>query len=127
MISVELNRVFITALEYAKKKRHGYLTIEHVFLAILSSKVGSELLNILGADIERMKNDIIAHINTHVQSVPHEIDPVETISLSRTVNQMMMQLNASGKKEATIGNMLVAIRDQKESYAAYLMERAGIF
>jgi ATP-dependent Clp protease ATP-binding subunit ClpA len=126
MISVELNRVFVTALEYAKKKRHSYLTIEHVFLAILSSKVGSELLSVLGADINQMKKDIIVHVNAHVQSAPHEIDPVETVSLSRTVNQMMMQLHASGKKEATIGNMLVAIRDQKESYAAYLMEKANI-
>ncbi len=126
MISVELNKVFVRALEYAKRKRHGYLTIEHVFLAILSSKAGSELLSVLGADIAQMKRDIVAHINAHVESVPHEIDPVETATLSRTVNQMMMQLHASGKKEATIGNMLVAIRDQKESYAAYLMERAGI-
>ena len=126
MISIELNKVFVKALDYAKRKKHGYLTIEHVFLAILSSKVGSELLIVLGADITQMKKDIVTHINAHVQSVPHEIDPVETVSLSRTVNQMMMQLHASGKKEATIGNMLVAIRDQKESYAAYLMERAGI-
>jgi len=126
MISAELNKVFVKALEYAKKRKHGYLTIEHVFLAILSSKAGAEMLTLLGADIQQMKKDIISHINSHIEPQPQEIDPIETVSLSRTVNQMMMQLHASGKKKATIGNMLVAIRDQKESYAAYLMEKAGI-
>jgi ATP-dependent Clp protease ATP-binding subunit ClpA len=126
MISVELSRVFAKALEYAKKRRHGYLTLEHVFLAILSSKAGSEILTLLGADVSQMKKDIISHINTHIQSAPHEIDPVETVLLSKTINQMIMQVTAAGKNKATIGNMLVAIRDQKESYAAYLMEKAGI-
>ncbi len=126
MISVELNKVFSIALEYAKKKHHGYLTIEHVFLSILSSSAGKELMKVLGADVDKMSKDIISHISSHVETVPYETDPIETVSLSRTVNQMMRQIHASGKKEATIGNMLVAIREQKESYAAYLMERAGI-
>ncbi len=126
MISVELNKVFVRALEYAKRKHHEYLTIEHIFLAILSSPAGEELLRVLGADTTQMKRSIAAHIDAHVPKSAQEIDPVETLSLSRTVNAMMSQIQAAGKKEATIGNMLVAIREQKESYAAYLMQRAGI-
>ncbi len=126
MISVELNKVFMRAVEYAKHKHHEYLTIEHVFLAILSSRAGEQLLQLLGADTQEMKKAIVAHIAAHVPKVEQEADPVETLSLSRTVNAMMTQLHAAGKKEATVGNMLVAIRDQKESYASYLMERAGI-
>jgi ATP-dependent Clp protease ATP-binding subunit ClpA len=126
MISVELNKVFMRAVEYAKRKHHEYLTIEHVFLAILSSRAGEQLLRLLGADTQEMKRAIAAHIDAHVPRVEQESDPVETVSLSRTVNAMITQIQAAGKKEATIGNMLVAIREQKESYAAYLMERYGI-
>ncbi|ADV45557.1 ATP-dependent Clp protease ATP-binding subunit ClpA [Nitratifractor salsuginis] len=126
MISVELNKVFMRAVEYAKRKHHEYLTIEHVFLSILASRVGEQLLRLLGADTQEMKRAITAHIDAHVPKVEQESDPVETVSLSRTVNAMITQIQAAGKKEATIGNMLVAIREQKESYAAYLMERYGI-
>ena len=126
MISVELNKVFMRAVEYAKRKHHEYLTIEHVFLGILSSQAGEQLLRLLGADTQDMKKAIVAHIAAHVPKIEQEADPVETVSLSRTVNAMITQIQAAGKKEATIGNMLVAIRDQQESYAAYLMERAGI-
>ncbi|WP_457606917.1 ATP-dependent Clp protease ATP-binding subunit ClpA [Nitratifractor sp.] len=126
MISIELNKVFMRAVEYAKRKRHEYLTIEHVFLAILSSRAGEELLKVLGAETAQMKKDLVAHINAHVPVLDHESDPMETLSLSRTVNRMMGQLHAAGKKEATVGNMLAAIREEKESYASYLMERSGI-
>ena len=126
MISIELNKVFMRAVEYAKRKHHEYLTIEHVFLAILSSRAGEQLLRLLGADTPQMKKDLVAHITAHVPILEKEADPMETLSLSRTVNRMMGQLHAAGKKEATVGNMLAAIREEKESYASYLMERAGI-
>ncbi len=126
MISLELNKVFMRAVEYAKRKRHEYLTLEHVFLAILSARAGELLLQALGADTARMKKDLVAHISAHVPVLDREADPMETVALSRTVNRMMGQLHAAGKKEATIGNMLVAIREENESYAAYLMAKAGI-
>ncbi len=126
MISIELNKVFMRAVEYAKSKRHEYLTIEHVFLAILSNREGERTLRELGADTVEMKKALVAHLNAHVPVLEKVTDPMETLSLSRTVNRMMGQLHAAGKKEATIGNMLAAIREEKESYAAYLMERAGI-
>ena len=126
MISLELNKVFMRAVEYAKRKHHEYLTIEHVFLAILSSNAGEQLLRVLGADTKQMKKDITAYISAHIPVLEKEVDPMETVSLSRTVNRMMTQLHSAGKKEATVGNMLAAIREEKECYAAYLMERAGI-
>ncbi|HFC03626.1 MAG TPA: ATP-dependent Clp protease ATP-binding subunit ClpA, partial [Nitratifractor salsuginis] len=97
MISVELNKVFMRAVEYAKRKHHEYLTIEHVFLAILSSRAGEELLRLLGAETQEMKKAIIAHIAAHVPRIEQEADPVETVSLSRTVNAMITQIQAAGK------------------------------
>ncbi len=126
MISIELNKVFQNAVEYAKEKRHEYLTIEHIFFAILTSQAGEMLMKVLGADTERMKKDLIAYLQNNIPSLESEVDPVETLALSRTINSMMTQLHAAGKKEATIGNMLVAIREQDESYATYLMKREGI-
>ena len=126
MISIELNRAFARAVRYAKSKRHEYLTIEHIFLAILSEETGRKQLRHLGADTEEMKEAIVAHIAAHVPVLDHEADPMETLSLSKTVSAMMSHLHEAGLKEATVGNMLLAIWDQKESYAGYLMRRAGI-
>ena len=126
MISLELNRVFMKAVDYAKKHKHEYLTIEHVFLAILSSQAGEMLMRLLGADVERMKKDLTLHLKSNIPVNENEVEPVETVALSRAINSMMRQIHAAGKKEATIGNMIATIRDMKESYASYLMEREGI-
>ena len=126
MISLELNRVFMQAVDYAKRHKHEYLTIEHVFLAILTSQAGEMLMKLLGADVERMKRDLILHLKSNVPVTENEVEPIETVALSRAINNMMSQIHAAGKKEATIGNMIATIRDMKESYASYLMEREGI-
>ena len=126
MISLELNRVFMKAVDYAKKHKHEYLTIEHVFLAIITSQAGEMLMRLLGADVERMKKDLTLHLKSNVPVNESGVEPVETVALSRAINSMMSQIHAAGKKEATIGNMIATIRDMKESYASYLMEREGI-
>ncbi len=126
MISLELNKVFMKAVDYAKKHKHEYLTLEHVFLAILGSKAGDMLMRLLGADVEKMKKDLTLYIKSNVPVNANDIEPVETVALSRAINSMISQIHASGKKEATIGNMIATIREQKESYAAYLMEKEGI-
>jgi len=131
MISNELHKVFNVALDYAKKQHHEYLTIEHVFLSILQSDAGRELLTLLGANVDKMSKDIANYISNHVDVVPYnsynyDKTPVETVTLSNTINKMLKQIQAAGRKEATIGNMLVAIREQDNSHASYLMEKAGI-
>ncbi len=126
MISDELNKVFAWAVDYAKQKHHEYLTVEHVFLAIMFNRVGNKLLLSLGADIGRLRYDIMNHINTHIAVMKHETEPIETVTLSKTVNKMLTHLQAAGKKEATVGNMLAAIIEQKNTYASYLLQKVGI-
>jgi len=126
MISVALNEVFSSAVEYAKAAHHEYLTVEHVFLSILKSEEGGQLLLALGADLESLGEGIEAHIRQHVPVLEGEIDPMETLALSSSINDMMNHVHASGGREASVGDMLASIAAQQESYAAYLLQKEGI-
>ncbi len=66
MISIELNRVFREAVKYAKEHRHEYLTLEHIFLSILNSKEGEEILLAVGGNIEYMKQLTINYLNSNI-------------------------------------------------------------
>jgi len=55
MISIELNNIFRESVKFAKENRHEYLTLEHIFLSILKSTEGSEILSMIGANVEEMK------------------------------------------------------------------------
>jgi ATP-dependent Clp protease ATP-binding subunit ClpA len=107
MISIELNEVFKNALSYAKEQRHEYLTLEHIFLSILSSKDGQVIFEMLDVDIDGLEKAIASHIHSKIPSIPSDnIEPFETPLLSKAINEMIHHINSSGKDSATIGGTL---------------------
>ncbi len=131
MISIELNNVFRESVRYAKENRHEYLTLEHIFLSILKSKEGIEILSAVGGNIEYMKELTKTYLlsNVPVLELNEEgevDDPYETVALSHVMNDMMMHINSSGRNEAKIGDMLASIFTQHKSYAHQIMSAEGI-
>jgi len=126
MISIALNDVFKKAVEYAKDNRHEYLTVEHVFLSVVRSEEGIEILSILNANLELLEEGIIEHLKKTTPSLQEAVEPFETVALSRAINDMMTHIHSSGRTEASIGDMIAAIFMQEHSYAVYLMKKEGI-
>ncbi|QOR62266.1 ATP-dependent Clp protease ATP-binding subunit ClpA [Sulfurovum sp. ST-21] len=126
MISVALNDVFKEAVSYAKENRHEYLTVEHVFLAIVRSEKGKDILETLGADIARLEKGIVEHIHKTIPTLKEAVEPFETVALSRAINDMMTHIHSAGRTEAKVGDMLASIFMQEHSYAVYLMKKEGI-
>jgi ATP-dependent Clp protease ATP-binding subunit ClpA len=131
MISIELNNVFRESVQYAKENRHEYLTLEHIFLSILKSEEGQEILMAVGGDIDYMTELITTYLNTNVPVLElneeGEIDdPYETVALSHVMNDMMTHINSSGRHEAKIGDMLASIFTQQKSYTYQVMKAENI-
>jgi ATP-dependent Clp protease ATP-binding subunit ClpA len=131
MISIELNNVFRESVRYAKENRHEYLTLEHIFLSILQSKEGGEILSAVGGDTGYMMEltEAYLHANTPVLEPKDNADsedPYETVVLSHVMNDMMMHINSSGRMEAKIGDMIASMFSQEKSYAYAVMQAEGI-
>jgi ATP-dependent Clp protease ATP-binding subunit ClpA len=121
-----LNDVFKQAVSYAKENRHEYLTVEHIFLSLVRSEAGIEILSALNADLKALEAGIVEHITKTIPSLKEAVEPFETVALSRAINDMMTQIHSSGRNEASVGDMLAAIFMQEHSYAVYLMKKEGI-
>ena len=126
MISVALNDVFKEAVMFAKENKHEYLTVEHLFLAIVRSQDGVEIFSALHADIAALENGILEHIAKTIPSLSETVEPFETVALSRAINDMMTHIHSAGRAEASIGDMIAAIFMQEHSYAVFLMKKEGI-
>jgi ATP-dependent Clp protease ATP-binding subunit ClpA len=128
MISKDLNDIFKEAVKYAKMHRHEYLTVEHIFLAVLLSPQGAEILKSAGADVEQMKARINHHLMTSVRPLPEGVvrEPFETVALSRVIEQMIRQAQSADKKEASVGDLIVSIFNEERSFAVALMNSYGI-
>ncbi|MFT7823958.1 MAG: ATP-dependent Clp protease ATP-binding subunit ClpA [Sulfurimonas sp.] len=126
MISMALNDVFKNAVAYAKENRHEYLTVEHVFLSIVKSEEGIEIFSALMIDPETLEKGIVEHINKTIPTLSQQVEPFETVALSRTINDMMTHIHSAGRSEASVGDMIAAICMQEHSYAVYLMKKEGV-
>ena len=132
MISIELNNIFRASVKFAKENRHEYLTLEHIFLSILKSAEGSEILTMVGANVEEMEEAVEQYItlNNPVMEDLEEDDgsyePYETLALSHVMNDMVNHINASGKHEAKIGDLLASIFTQSKSFAYTVLQSRGV-
>ncbi len=128
MISAELNAIFQRALSFAKDQRHEYLTIEHVFFAVLGSKEGIAIMKECGADAGVMREALGVYLSTHMQPLPEEVhqDPFETVALSRMIDQMMRHIQSAQKEQADVGDLVAAIYEEQHTYACMLLEEHDV-
>ena len=128
MISAELNAIFQKALSYAKDQRHEYLTIEHVFFAVLGSKEGIEILKECGADAAAMREFLGEYLSKNMQSLPDNVnqEPFETVALSRLIDQMIRHIQSAQKEQASVGDLMASIFEEKHTFSATLLEEFGV-
>ena len=119
MISNELNAIFQKALSFAKDQKHEYLTIEHVFLALITSPQGTAILNECQADVISMREKVGSYIMQTMQPLPDDVeqDPYETVALSRLIDRMIRHVQSAQKSEAHIGDLLAAVFEEEHSFA----------
>ena len=118
MVSYELNRAFSQAVELCKDERHEYLTIEHIYLALLTQQNISGLFLDMGVDILKMREKIASYIMKTQEPLSDKLDnnPHQTVALNRVLSRMITQIKSSGQNEATSIDFIVATFDEKQSY-----------
>ncbi len=128
MIDTALNSVFQKAHLFAIEKRHEYLTIEHVFYALLGSRGGISLLRECGADIALMRAQSFSYLSATSQLVPEGVDvkPFESVALRRLINKMVGNAGAADKSSADIGDFMVCIYDETHTFAYQVLMQNNI-
>jgi ATP-dependent Clp protease ATP-binding subunit ClpA len=118
MVSYELNKAFSQAVELCKDERHEYLTIEHIYLALLTQQNISGLFLDMGVDILKMREKIASYIMKTQEPLNDKLDnnPHQTVALNRVLSRMITQIKSSGQNEATSIDFIVATFDEKQSY-----------
>ncbi|MBE0514634.1 ATP-dependent Clp protease ATP-binding subunit ClpA [Sulfurimonas sp.] len=128
MISYTLNEVFQKSILYAKELRHEYITIEHVFYEILNSAEGAKIIFTCGGDVDKMRELMKNYIDSNINTLPQNIEeePFESIALSILIERMIKHIQGSGQQSADIGDLLVAIYDEVNSFAYALLRESHI-
>ncbi|MBD3840357.1 MAG: ATP-dependent Clp protease ATP-binding subunit ClpA [Campylobacterales bacterium] len=129
MISKQLQKVFGFAVNYARANHHEYITVEHVFVYLLKEKSIELILQNLGIDtaitIEKLKEHIFQNTPKYPENL-NNMDPVETVSLTNAIEQMISHNQLSSKGDATVEDMFVYILKDEKAYCTYLLKLQGL-
>lgn len=124
-LEISLNLAFRQAKEY----RHEFMTVEHLLLALLDNPSAIEALSACGADISKLRNNLLDFIGETTPVIPAEEDERETqptLGFQRVLQRAVFHVQSSGKSEVNGANVLVAIFSEQESQAAYILKKSNI-
>jgi len=128
MIAQELEVSLHMAFVEARQKRHEFITVEHLLLALLDNPTAAEVLRACGANMEELRKHLVQHIGEQTPRIAQdrEIDTQPTLGFQRVIQRAILHVQSSGKKEVTGANVLVAIFGEKDSHAVYYLQQQGI-
>jgi ATP-dependent Clp protease ATP-binding subunit ClpA len=125
-VSKELQQTLQAAVGEARRRRHEYVTLEHLLHAMTKDKVASEVLLACGADLKLLEKDLEEYLDRTLESVGGGQDPEQTAAFQRVLQRAAWHVQGSGRTELNAGDVLVAITRERGSHAVYLLEKQGV-
>lgn len=127
MISQQLQQILNHAVSIAATQRHEYVTVEHILMALLNDSQTQEIIKYCGGDVDSMRADI----NDFLEKLPkidgsHKLDIQTTIGFQRVIQRAVFHVQSAGRSQVLPYNVLVAIYAEKESHAAYFLQKQSV-
>ena len=128
MFSRDLERSISKAYRHARDMRHEFLTVEHLLLGLLENPSAQEVLSACNADLEQLEVDLRDVLSETVPELPEEDqrDTQPTLGFQRVLQRALYHVQSAGKSEVLGANVLVAMFGEKDSHAAWLLNRQQI-
>ena len=129
MLSKDLEVTLNLAFKEARSKRHEWMTVEHLLLALLDNTVAVDVLKAVGADIDRLRKELHEFIESTTPLIPagdSERETQPTLGFQRVLQRAVFHVQSSGRKEVTGAQVLVAIFSEQESQAVYFLKQQNV-
>ena len=129
MLSRELEVTLNLAFKSAREKRHEFMTVEHLLLALLDDASASSVLKACGADISVLRQDLSEFVDSTTPTLPEaqlEQETQPTHGFQRVLQRAVFQVNSANHSEVVGANVIVAIFSEQESQAVYFLRLQNV-
>jgi len=128
MLNKELEITLNNAFKSAHDKRHEFITVEHLLLALLDNTASAAVLNACKCDISLIREQLTKFINETISLLPHGMhrETQPTLGFQRVLQRAVFHVQATDKKEVTGANLFVALFSEQDSHAVYLLNQQEI-
>ncbi|MBN2437712.1 MAG: ATP-dependent Clp protease ATP-binding subunit ClpA, partial [Deltaproteobacteria bacterium] len=125
-ISENLNRIIMAAYAEANVRRHEFITPEHLLYACLFFDEGKEIILHCGGDPAHLKQVIEKHLDESDMAMSKTPRAVQSLGFQSVLERAAWHTSSAQKEVLELGDILVALLDEKESHASYFLHREGI-
>ncbi|KZZ71352.1 ATP-dependent Clp protease ATP-binding subunit ClpA, partial [Oleiphilus sp. HI0130] len=129
MLSKDLELTLNDAFKNAREKRHEFMTVEHLLLALLDNDAALKVLGACGVELPALRQELTEFVDSTTPLIPSADDERETqptLGFQRVLQRAVFHVQSSGKKEVTGANVLVAIFSEQESQAVYVLKKQNV-
>ncbi|MEX0680013.1 MAG: ATP-dependent Clp protease ATP-binding subunit ClpA [Balneolales bacterium] len=126
MISKNVDHVLRNSFLLAGHLGHEMVCLEHLLHTIANDDTGSRILKSCGVNIEVLISDIETFYNRMPEKSVQSQEPIHTIGFRRTLQRALMHSQASEQDETGVGDLLISMYAEEESYAVYFLEKQEV-
>ena len=129
MLNKDLEITLNAAFREARTRRHEFMTVEHLLLALIDNPSAGEALGACGVNTETLKRELSEFIDETTPVLPdleEDRETQPTLGFQRVLQRAVFHVQSSGRSEVTGVNVLVAIFSEQESQAVYLLKKSDI-
>ena len=128
--SEELQVVFEKAIDDAKKLKHEYVTLEHLFFAMCCSENFMKILDGYGVDVTKIKDELHDYLKDKLEDIHIDTDkpfkPKKTQTVERVMNRAFTQVLFSGRQHIDITDVFLSMLNEKKSFSSYVATANGV-
>lgn len=153
MLSRELQNTLSQAGLDAQKRRHEFITLEHLLLAMTIEPSARQVLTACGVDVAVMARELDRYLEDNLEKIPQskpilpdefnfggtiagsgtrsDFDddsdfPQPTAAFERVLERAAMQALSAQRQTIDCGSVLAAMYYERRSHAVYLLEQHGV-
>ena len=122
-----LENIFENAVKEAEKRRHEYVTIEHVLLSLIKDNSIGTVLHDFKVNVGALIKDVEDYLDTKCNDIvakgKEPMTPRKTASLERLMNRAFTQALFQGRQDVSSIDILISVFSEKKSYAAFFLKK----
>jgi ATP-dependent Clp protease ATP-binding subunit ClpA len=117
-----LNEIITAAYNEAQMSNHEYFTPEHILYASLFFQDGIDIVEGSGGNVNKLKKQITKFLKENIDIV-EDTEPIQTVGIQTILSTAADHVMLSGKDLVKIGDVIVAMYDDDESFASYFLRK----
>ena len=128
MFSKDLELSISQAYHAARSRRHEFLTVEHLLLALIENPSARSVLLACSADLKLLTADLeqVLSETIPVLSAGDQRDTQPTVGFQRVLQRALYHVQSAERSEVLGANVLAAMFSEKDSHAVYLMGKQDV-